>query len=501
VLAEWVAPRRSMETLVLDTSRSFRSQLALAKQHAPVHTRRAILNAVTLGLAEGLALATCLLVAGGVRLLWAGELKLVVGVGWVVVPLYLAGMALWRMLPGWGLGAVEEFRRQTLVLIGAFGLAALGLWLYGHDPGSRFVVSRLTLGLAGGLSLIAVPLARGKAKGVLIHRDGWGVPAVVYGAGEAGARVVRQLQEERGIGYRPVAVFDDDPERWGGFLDTIPIVGELNEVAPEAAVAFLALPENERDHQSELLEGTLSLYPTVVVVPELVDGPTLGVRPRDIGGILAFEIAATLTRPAPRILKRLVDLAVVVALAPFWVPVVALLAAAIWLEDRAHPFYGQVRIGQDGETFTAWKLRTMVPDADAALQRALDADPALREEWETFFKLEHDPRITRVGRLLRRTSLDELPQLINVLVGDMSLVGPRPLPRYHHEELVPRVRQLRERVRPGITGLWQVSGRSDSGNAGMERWDPYYVRNWSPWLDAVILVRTVRVVLQGSGAY
>ncbi|MEL6613389.1 MAG: sugar transferase, partial [Bacteroidota bacterium] len=212
-------------------------------------------------------------------------------------------------------------------------------------------------------------------------------------------------------------------------------------------------------------------------------------------------IAASLTRPAARIAKRGFDLAVSGGLALFWGPVVGLLALAIWLEDRQSPFYAQERIGLDDEPFHAWKLRTMVTDAEAVLERALAEDPALREEWDTFFKLEKDPRITRVGAFLRKTSLDELPQLYNVLRGDMSLVGPRPLPAYHHDELDARVRALRARVRPGITGLWQVSGRSDSGNAGMERWDPYYVRNWSPWLDAVILVRTVRVVLRGSGAY
>jgi lipopolysaccharide/colanic/teichoic acid biosynthesis glycosyltransferase len=182
-------------------------------------------------------------------------------------------------------------------------------------------------------------------------------------------------------------------------------------------------------------------------------------------------------------------------------PLVALLALAIWLSDRGSPFYAQERVGENGRLFAAHKLRTMVPDAEGVLARALEADPALREEWDTYFKLEKDPRITRVGAFLRRTSLDELPQLFNVLTGEMSLVGPRPLPRYHHDELPERVRTLRDRVRPGITGLWQVSGRSDAGNIGMERWDPYYVRNWSPWLDIVILVRTFRVVLKGSGAY
>ncbi len=109
--------------------------------------------------------------------------------------------------------------------------------------------------------------------------------------------------------------------------------------------------------------------------------------------------------------------------------------------------------------------------------------------------------MTRVGRFLRKTSLDELPQLVNVLRGEMSLVGPRPLPDYHYRQLRPQIRTLRDRVRPGLTGLWQVSGRSEAGTSGMERWDAYYVRNWSVWLDIVILVRTVRVVIQAKGAY
>jgi lipopolysaccharide/colanic/teichoic acid biosynthesis glycosyltransferase len=143
----------------------------------------------------------------------------------------------------------------------------------------------------------------------------------------------------------------------------------------------------------------------------------------------------------------------------------------------------------------------MRPDADRVLEEALAADEALRGEWDATFKLARDPRITRLGALIRSLSLDELPQLLNVLRGEMSLVGPRPLPRYHHEELAEDVREIRERVRPGVTGLWQVSGRGDAGTAGMERWDPYYVRNWSLWLDAVILVRTVRAVLARRGAY
>ena len=490
-----------METIALTHELPFRRRVALSRQHASAHTRRAAINTAYLTLSEGTALAVSLVVAGLLRQLWTSEPGLVVGAGWAVLPVYWAGSALWRLLPGWGLGAVEELRRQTLLVVSSFLMTVLGIWLAGPDLVDAPVSSRLTLGIAGVLALVIVPAARAKTKSMLVEAGVWGVPAVIYGAGEAGSRVVRQLQEERGIGYVPVAVFAEDERQWGDFLDTVPIVGGLEQIVPEAAVAFLALPEGARERQNELLEGPLASYPTVVLVPELLDAPTLGVRPRDIAGVLGLEISDTLTHTPARLLKRVFDLAVVALWAPLWMPVTALLAAAIWIEDRSNPFYGQVRVGRDGATFRAWKLRTMVPDAEAVLERALAEDDALRAEWETYFKLERDPRITRVGAFLRTTSLDELPQLWNVVEGTMSLVGPRPLPAYHHDELPERVRNLRERVRPGLTGLWQVSGRSDAGNTGMERWDPYYVRNWSPWLDAVILVRTVKVVLRGSGAY
>jgi len=491
-----------METVLLTPDLTFARARSLARVGSRVHAGRRLLNAMALVAAEGWALALALLLAGATRQVVTGGEAMNLGMGWLVVPGYIAAAFATRLVPGWGMGAVEELRRGVTVLTGIFALAVVGLWLAKiNATGSEAVASRLSMGLAWLFALGLVPLARTTAKAALIRRGWWGVSAVIYGSGQAAARIVRQLQEERGMGYEPVALFTDDPEMSDGYLDTVPVVGDTSRVAPDAAVAFLALPEAERDHQIALLDGPLACYRTVVVVPDLFDAPSLWVRPRDIAGVLGLEVTATLTQHLPSALKRAFDLAVILALAPLWAPLVGLLAALVWLGDRGNPFYGQERIGRFGETFRAWKLRTMVPDAEAVLQRALDADEALRLEWETTFKLERDPRITAVGRLLRRTSLDELPQLWNVLAGEMSLVGPRPLPRYHHDDLPERVRELRERVRPGITGLWQVSGRSDAGNVGMERWDPYYVRNWSLWLDAVILVRTVRVVFRGSGAY
>jgi Undecaprenyl-phosphate galactose phosphotransferase WbaP len=265
-------------------------------------------------------------------------------------------------------------------------------------------------------------------------------------------------------------------------------------------MAILAMPGVDGAHLAALLEGPMAQYKQVVIIPDLFEIPTLWVQSRDLAGILGLEITSNLLDPLAQTLKRTMDLLLVVLTLPLWLPLCLLIALAIRLEG-GQPLYYQERVGQNGRPFRAIKFRTMVPDAERILQKKLDADPALRAEWETHFKLRRDPRITRIGAWLRKTSLDELPQLINVLRGEMSLAGPRPLPAYHLKHLSHRTRDLRTRLRPGLTGLWQISGRSDLGNEGLERWDAYYVRNWSVWLDLVILFRTARAVLQRSGAY
>ena len=200
-------------------------------------------------------------------------------------------------------------------------------------------------------------------------------------------------------------------------------------------------------------------------------------------------------------IKQFVDIALVVITSPIWLPVCAIIYFAIWIEDGKNPLFLHERLGKNGRPFKTFKFRTMVPDAENVLKKVLAENEELRQEWEMFYKLRKDPRITRIGHLLRRTSLDELPQLINVLRGEMSLVGPRPLSKYHLQALPEEVRSLRATVKPGITGMWQVSGRSDSGNDGFMKWDPYYVKNWSLSLDVSILYKTVGVVLKREGAY
>jgi lipopolysaccharide/colanic/teichoic acid biosynthesis glycosyltransferase len=179
-----------------------------------------------------------------------------------------------------------------------------------------------------------------------------------------------------------------------------------------------------------------------------------------------------------------------------------LCALLIKLASPGPVFFRQEREGLDGQTFRVWKLRTMHPNADKRLAELLEQDPELREQWLRNAKLPSDPRlIPMVGPLLRRLSLDELPQLWNVIIGEMSLVGPRPFPQYHLALLSPECKKLRTAVRPGLTGLWQVMVRSNGNIEEQERFDTYYIRNWSLWLDIYILARTGTAVLMARGAY
>jgi Undecaprenyl-phosphate galactose phosphotransferase WbaP len=181
-------------------------------------------------------------------------------------------------------------------------------------------------------------------------------------------------------------------------------------------------------------------------------------------------------------------------------PLLFYIAVAVKLSSRGPIIYGHDRIGRGGRRFRAWKFRTMFENAGDVLEYYLEQHPELRLEWEQDQKLRYDPRVTRIGRFIRKTSLDELPQLWNVIRGQMSLVGPRPIVNAEVEKYGPYFK-LYTIVKPGITGLWQVSGRSNTTYEQRVQLDAYYVRNWSPWLDVYLLLKTVRIVLFAKGAY
>jgi Undecaprenyl-phosphate galactose phosphotransferase WbaP len=453
---------------------------------------RQISNALFFGLFDSVMLYVSILL-GDIVLYFMHSVPVQQRPALFLIPAWLVIAFFSRLLPGWGKSAPEMIRRVFMTLTGLFGLMVLTLFL------AKMQKSRITLIAAYLFALALIPLGRLIAKAILIRFKMWGVPAVIYGGAECVVRLRGLLRAGQGIGYVPVGAFSDDSI--GAVECDLPVLGGLHDKSGAAPVAIISMKGGDRHTMVGLLEELLAHYRIVVFVPDLFDAPSMWVKPRDLQGTLGLEIAHNLLDPIPRISKRLIEMSLLLGSAIFWVPAIGILAFMVWLSDRGNPFFLQERIGRYGRVFKTYKLRTMVPNAEAVLREALKNDPELKAEWDETCKLKKDPRITWVGNLLRVTSLDELPQLINVLLGDMAIIGPRPLPQYHYAQLPEYVQRMRERVLPGITGMWQVSGRSDSGNEGFERWDSYYVRNWSVWLDLHILFRTVYVVLAREGAY
>lgn len=460
------------------------------------YMRRCIWNGLALGVGDGAAIILSMLMAGAVRDALIGG-SMIPSWSWLVVVAWWAAALGQRLLPGWGIGPVEELRKVVILRAGLFAGELIVLVLTKHSAS----VSRLVLFGAFLSSLILILLNRIVIKRILRSMNLWGVPTVVYADSETAASVIQSFRENLAAGYIPIGVFCDESTAWGSKIEGLPVYGPTDLATSEAPVAILSTNGLSRERIRELLDTSLNSYRRVIIKPDLHDVQSLWIRFCDLGGMPGLEMSVNLLDPMARWTKYFIDYLLVLLTAPFWGAACALVTVLVWLEDRANPFYFQERIGKNGKPFRMRKFRTMVPNAELVLQKKLAEDPVLAQEWEANFKLKNDPRITRIGNLLRKTSLDELPQLVNVLKREMSLVGPRPLPSYHQLELTSHVRSIRERVRPGLTGLWQVSGRSQAGTPGMEKWDAFYVRNWSIWLDLVIIARTLRVVIRGTGAY
>jgi Undecaprenyl-phosphate galactose phosphotransferase WbaP len=329
---------------------------------------------------------------------------------------------------------------------------------------------------------------------------------LVLGAGETARLLIRKLHERPELGMKPVACLDDDDEKLGDCAG-VPVPGGLS-MAPEIAESHgirrlvVAMPGVERSRLVAIVERNGAPFRRITVIPDLFGLASLSVSPHDMGGVLGLEVRQNLLNPVNRVVKRTLDTLVAAVVGLAALPV--MLVAAVWIK-RVSPgpvFYTQVRDGHWGRQIPVRKLRSMHPGADELLDRHLSHNPAARAEWLRFYKLRDDPRVLpRIGHFLRRTSLDELPQLWSVIRGEMSLVGPRPFPDYHLDRFDPEFRRFRARVRPGLTGLWQVSARGEGDLTLQQELDTYYIRNWSLWLELDILARTVGVVLRGRGAY
>lgn len=366
------------------------------------------------------------------------------------------------------------------------------------------VYSRGMMILAGVLIIAFLGIARLARQGILLRmrRRGVGVDHVlIVGMGDLGRAVIQNVLADPLLGYKIVGYIDDDPAKSSGSLGRIKGLGSLEKLAniiDEQSVdeVLVTLPWMYHRKIMHIIEQCERESVRVRVVPDVFQQRMRNLDLDSLNGIPLIGPGPDKLGRSALLTKRLIDLLLTSLAMPLFGIIFAITALLIKLDSRGPVIFRQQRIGKDGTPFAALKFRSMVFNAEdlkAELQELNEADGPL-------FKIKDDPRITRIGRFIRRTSIDELPQLINVLKGEMSLVGPRPGTPDEVAQYEPW-QHKRISVRPGITGLWQVSGRSDVPFEEMCLLDIFYIENWSLDLDLRIIMQTIPHVLFGKGAY
>ncbi len=380
-------------------------------------------------------------------------------------------------------------------------LLALPLFLF------RFSLHPLGLLTGLGLSMLLLPPLRAVIQGSWIGRSARVRRAVLVGSREGLEEFFSLRHWERtsdALGTLGILLLDDPPVDPHGRLP-LPVLGGLEDLERvlESQCVFQLLicaPGLDTSDLGRVLQRAVGRVPQLYVLPDVALLDVAEVEISRVGGQPVLLFNQGLRSPFNGVLKRAVDilgsLAGLVALSPVLLGVYL----AVKLSSPGPAIFRHTRIGKDRQPIHLMKFRTMVVDAKIVLEKLLAADPAARDEWDAYYKLKNDPRITKVGRLLRKFSLDELPQIFNVLVGDISLVGPRPLVEGEIEKFSVW-QDNRNSVRPGLTGLWQVSGRNDVSYAERIQMDMYYIRNWSIWLDFRIILKTLTVLVSKEGAY
>ena len=399
------------------------------------------------------------------------------------------------LYPGYGRAAHDELARAVRAAAAAtvaLGFAALVL-------GEGMALGAPAVLVVGAVSVALAPAARWIAKQLLRQARLWGRPVAILGTGPAAERVARHLLDHPGVGLHPVAAFGDAD--WG--LRSLPVTGRLEHAWPFLAShgvnhVIVAPDAAARVGYDEVLRRAERSLRYVQFVPELHGIPASSVVAAPLGTALGLEVRNQLASGTNRAVKRTLDLAGATVLLALLGPLLLVVGAWVRLDSRGPALYLSPRVGRYGRTFACVKFRTMHVDAEARLERLLSSDPALCDEYERFHKLEDDPRVTRAGRLLRRLSIDELPQLIDVFLGHMSLVGPRPYLVRELEQMGAE-RDLIILARPGMTGYWQVEGRNDVTFEERQTMEAAYVRNWSVWWDLEILARTPAALLARTG--
>lgn len=399
--------------------------------------------------------------------------------------------------PGAGLNKILEI--QSLFYSVGTTYLILFAWLLFNRHAE--IYSRVVLALSMFATIIILPMARAIARRFMKYLRFGEINVVIAGAGKTGEAIAKELSANSYYGFRVVGFLDDDPAKKGQTISGVPVVGDLSaakEVAEEWNINYVicCLPVPV---VTKIFQQYSAYFKHILFVPANTVFPISWLSPVSIGVFSGFEVRNKLLQPTSRMIKFFLEMIMAAMAIVILFPVFLVLALCVKLSSPGPIFYRSWRLGKNDKKIGVLKFRTMYADADERLAKLLASNPELKKEWERDFKLQNDPRITPIGDFLRKTSLDELPQFWNVLTGEMSIIGPRPIVEdevaYYGDTY-----EIRKRVKPGITGLWQVSGRNDTEYSYRVVLDSYYIVNWSVWLDYYIFFKTVLIVLLRKGA-
>ncbi|MDR3173711.1 MAG: undecaprenyl-phosphate galactose phosphotransferase WbaP [Treponema sp.] len=419
---------------------------------------------------------------------------------WPYLPVFILFFQINGLYPGISLAPSEELRHFTVSSVLAHGGIILSRYIEDQEFDAisiAFIISFL-------FSPVILMAMRSITHTVLSKTGLGGVPAVVYGSGSRGRLVIDRLLDSKRSGYLPVLILDNTAESGESYRD-IPIIHDTS-IGPELVkrfrirMAIVAMPELSQGELSNLLNYSVSAFRYSVLIPDFFNITNIWMSVRDFDGILGLVASHKLKMSWNLAIKRLLDLSMVITGGLIILPLLLIIALLVKLGSPGPVLYSHRRLGKNGKHFNAYKFRSMVNDSQDVLEKLLSQSPQVRAEWEANHKLKDDPRVTRIGKFLRRTSFDEFPQLINILKGEMSLVGPRPIVDGEVEKYGRDFDRIFS-VKPGLTGLWQVSGRSDTDYSERVALDTYYLQSWSVWLDLWVLLKTLGVVIKGKGAY
>lgn len=366
-------------------------------------------------------------------------------------------------------------------------------------------ISRIYIGITGIICFFALIASSSISKNILVRFGLWQKRVIMIGSGKSAEIIADAFEKDSFNGYKIIGIIEDN-HLWS-LTKKYPLLGSfsnLETIIRESGVrdVIVALPEMRREQILSLVYRIQPLVHNVSVVPDLMGLPLNQIQVESFFNqkTVLLKVQNNLMKYWNRFFKRVFDIVAGSVILILITPLILILIALIKFDSKGKAIFAHWRVGQNNRYFPCLKFRTMVINSKEVLDKHFEANPAAREEWEREFKLKNDPRITKIGRFLRKTSLDELPQLINVIRGEMSLVGPRPI----ITEEIPKYQEFIHdyfMVRPGLTGLWQVSGRNNVDYDERVQMDSWYVRNWSFWLDVALLVKTVGVVLKRDGAY